>query len=31
MKERIIKILEKVDERKLRLIYFHIQALIGER
>lgn len=29
MKEAIIKMLEKADERKLRLIYIHIRALMG--
>ena len=31
MKEKIIKMLERADERKLKLIYFHIMALLGER
>lgn len=29
MKEAIIKMLDKADERKIRLVYFYLKALIG--
>lgn len=30
MRNAIIELLNRADERKLRLIYFHAKALIGE-
>lgn len=29
MKEQIIAMLDKLDERKLRLVYFYIRGLLG--
>lgn len=29
MKEAIIKMLDKADERKIRLVYFYLKALMG--
>lgn len=29
MKEQIIEMLDKLDERKLRLVYFYIRGLLG--
>lgn len=28
-KKKIIKMLDKADERRLKLIYYHIKALLG--
>lgn len=30
MREKIIKLLDKADERKLKLVYAYLKALIGE-
>lgn len=29
MKEKIIKLLDKADERKLKLVYTYLKALLG--
>lgn len=29
MKEEIIKLLDMLDERKLKLVYTHIKAMLG--
>lgn len=29
MKETIIKLLDKADSRKLRLVYFYVKAIMG--
>ncbi|EOS39743.1 hypothetical protein C808_01549 [Lachnospiraceae bacterium M18-1] len=30
MKKQIIKWLDEADERKIRLVYFHLKALLGK-
>lgn len=30
MKEKIIKLLDKADDRKLKLVYAYLKALLGE-